>query len=540
MDDLKIWGPPGTGKTHTAREWMLNRITKNGCDPTRVAFVSYTNAAVDVAIERVGGACNLGPADLPYCATLHALCKRVLGVQGDWLADDHLTDFAESYGWELKARRGVVNDDGDLEEIAEKRGRDAICLQIWDFARQRLIDDPNEAYLEFLRYDLESGRRVGRAHFAQFVADYERWKTVNILRDYTDLLTEFTQHPRALPISVAVLDEAQDCSPLLWRVWDQITAKAEYRAVAADDDQAIYGYSGAKPELFNRRPARHRMKLSQSHRLSRAVAGVALGVISQNQNREPKIVRPKDVEGYVGRVALLEDALSHDPGSFYVLIRNWRLLKQITDDLEFQGIPYRMGGGRYCPWSDRGPLHAAHALAKLAAGEKVSREELRQLAKRLRADRKEGAPLHFGSKTKLEAWAKADPGDTLNLPELWETGWVTEDGAHRMVRKDWTLLELETTDRDRNAYAQADERGKLRERPRVQVGSIHGHKGAEADNVVVLAGCTGATERAVLDNNRREEEVRVAYVGVTRARRNCYILRPRMEPGIREGNLIDA
>jgi superfamily I DNA/RNA helicase len=817
VDDYKVWGPPGCGKTHEGQRWLLERIEEDKADPRRVAFVSYTNAAVDVAVERVSQQFRIEAQDIPYSATLHALCKRVMGVQGDWLADDHLIDFANAYGWELKVKRGSVSaDDGNLDELAEKKGRDSICLQIWDFGRQRLINDPAEAYLAFAQYDIEAARRINQPHFCAFVRDYEHWKNINFLRDYTDLLTEYLENPFALPISVAVLDEAQDCSPLLWEVWNRLTAEAEYRACLADDDQCqpvgtlvltsggykqieeldpdsdwvaawdrkdgaklagypfaitrrafsgeltkvtagdsvsrytpnhiclarwadaakdpdatvvylmrqgkrwrigwcqlirsdgifhpgararmeradalwilrvcankreasifesvysarfgiptvlfepangtqhydreaidlifrnlgdltenaiaclrsfgrdirypfytpewaqkrrggsatfevracnlltgymafpvhqagnrcawtpislewegytgwvysldvprfhtyiadgiathncIYSYGGATPQLFNNRKARVANKLRQSYRLPRRITRLALDVIGQNTNREPKEILPCDREGAVHRINALDDLPLLNDERWFLLVRNWRLLSQYVSELEYLGVPYRIGGGRYSPWVDRGPYRSAQALVRLAGGEEITRDELRTLTKRLRAGRSLAdldAPISYGSKKKIDDWAKQDGGAPLNITGLAGLGWFNVSGVKRILQKDWSLLELECSDRDRFAYAQADGRGNFEKRSLVQLGSIHGHKGAEAENVVVLEGCAGATDRAMRDHYRREEEIRVAYVAATRAKENLYLLRPRFEPGIFEWDLING
>jgi superfamily I DNA/RNA helicase len=64
--------------------------------------------------------------------------------------------------------------------------------------------------------------------------------------------------------------------------------------------------------------------------------------------------------------------------------------------------------------------------------------------------------------------------------------------------------------------------------PQIQVGTIHSVKGSEADNVVLLDSLTHRINSAISASEAAHDaECRVAYVGVTRARRSLYIMSER-------------
>lgn len=532
MDDLKLYGGPGSGKTESGLRWTIERV-EDGADVHGVAFVSYTNAAVDEAKSRVAETFGISDPDkeLPYSRTLHSLCYRALGISGqDWNAEQRIKDFGQQYGYDVAATRRSADEEG-VEGIRDAAGRDAVMLAVWEFGRQRLITHPYEAYRAFQEYDPDGTALIGFPRFKQFVSDYEEWKHKGCLRDYTDLLLELLERPVSLPVSVAVIDEAQDLSPLMWAAADILFADAPLRAVLGDDDQAIYSFGGADPLLMNKRPARQVVKLTQSHRLPRTVCEAAHGIISQNDNREPKDLQPRDYEGSAASAYDLSE-LPLSAGSWFLLVRNWRLKEQFTDWLEAHGLPYRIAGNRYSPWSERGPRQAAAAILTLSQGGIVSLGDLAALAKKTPAgnSKKTGAWV-YGAKTTLEEKAADRPSREVSWRDLFRYG-MTEEGFTRVMRGDLTLLEKHISDRDLRTYAAAQRAGTWAQPVRVTVGSIHSVKGRQADNVAVLAGCTAAPARGMLWPWRAEEERRVGYVGITRARERFYSLKAWPDDGV--------
>lgn len=540
MDDLKLYGPPGTGKTYSGLSWLEDRVNE-GADLFRTAFVSYTNAAVDEAKDRLCERFGVSSDDLPYTKTVHALCKKVLGITGSgWLADDRVTEFGEEYGYDLKSGRAARGDD-DLEAIREKGGRDAPYLKVWEFVRHRLIEDIDNGWEAYADYDPEGVAFVTCGRFRGFVEDYERWKNENALRDYTDLLTEFLANPQALSVSVAVVDECQDMSPLLWAVTDRLFARAEFRASLGDDDQCLYSYAGAVPSLMNNRQARHQVKLEKSYRLPRAVTRAALAIIEQNEGREPKRITPTDEEGEVGEAHFIEDLPLLNGESWHVLVRNWKIAQQIVPRLEEEGIPYRYGGDtRYSPWSERGPLRAVRTLLRLSEGEVVTLHDLWPLIQKSGSQRgdKPGA-WTYGVKRKLEAEASESPERPVSWRDLMPLG-MTLWGFERVMKRDLTVLTRDVSQRDLLTYDAALKRGTLGKPVLTTVTSVHGDKGREATNVVASTGCTGMTARALLRPWRIEEERRVAYVAATRAKKRLFVLPASPDDGVYEWDVMEV
>jgi hypothetical protein len=89
----KVFGPPGTGKTTKLIEAVINHV-KSGGHPERVAFLTFTNNAADVAKTRVLEASkkdlaelNLSTMSFPSFSTLHSLATRIGGLLGKKILD---------------------------------------------------------------------------------------------------------------------------------------------------------------------------------------------------------------------------------------------------------------------------------------------------------------------------------------------------------------------------------------------------------------------------------------------------------------------
>ena len=63
------------------------------------------------------------------------------------------------------------------------------------------------------------------------------------------MLVDLSENPSYIPqLKVVFLDEAQDLTPLQWKIAHLINEKTDRMFIAGDDDQAIYGFAGSSPD----------------------------------------------------------------------------------------------------------------------------------------------------------------------------------------------------------------------------------------------------------------------------------------------------
>ena len=76
------------------------------------------------------------------------------------------------------------------------------------------------------------------------------------------------------------IDEAQDLSPIQWKMFDVLKENSKHVILAGDDDQAIYGWAGADVKRFQQEPAKE-IVLPQSYRVPKLVQHIANNILSR-------------------------------------------------------------------------------------------------------------------------------------------------------------------------------------------------------------------------------------------------------------------
>jgi DNA helicase-2/ATP-dependent DNA helicase PcrA len=478
-----LLGPPGTGKT-TALLKIVEDAFAGGVRPDRVGYVAFTKKAATEALDRAKERFSLTEKDLPYFRTLHSLAFRSLGMRrSQMMGKPKIEEFGNIMG--LRMTSTVNMDEGAV--FGSEPGD--IALFVVNLARIRKIsleDQWRETPNDIPWFEVE---RVSRG--------LEEFKKAEAIYDFTDLLENWVATASAPELDLLVVDESQDLSRLQWDMVMKLAERAKQVVIAGDDDQAVFRWAGADVDYFLGLEG-DREVLGQSYRVPRKVQKVADDIIQRVTYRATKEWAPRDTDGEVNYHQSIS-TIDMSGGTWLVLARNNYLLGEAEEQCRREGLHYSRGGR---------PSVSARSLTAIKAWER--------LRKGSRADYREvGALLHYVRNNGADRPDRSN-FDMADVKRIW--GLLSEDIWHEAFER-MPLVE-------RLYLVAMLRRGeKITRDPRIKLSTIHSAKGGEADNVVLYTDMARRTYNGMRETP--DDELRVFYVGVTRAKESLHIITPQ-------------
>jgi len=588
----------GSGKTRvlTHRIAWLNEV--HGVPTHGIFAVTFTNKAAGEMRQRIDLQLRNGARGM-WIGTFHGLAHRLLRLH--W-ADARLPEAFQVMDSDdqLRLVKRVVQalelDDG---KFPAKQIAWWINAQKDEGRRpQHIQPEPHDAWLETMRQAyIEYQARCDRAGLVDFAELLLR--AHELLRDNSALLA----HYRAR-FGEILVDEFQDTNAIQYAFVRVLAGDSGHVFVVGDDDQAIYGWRGAKVENVQRFlkdfPGAQTIRLEQNYRSSANILNAANAVIAHNPDRIGKQLwtdsgdgEPIDLYAAYNEMDearyLVERARQwvRDGGSYgdiAVLYRSNAQSRAFEEALLSEQVPYRVYGGMR--FFERAEIKDALAYLRLltnrnddAAFERAvntpargigerTLDEVRRVARAQSLSLWEaamlatqGGDLAARARNALAGFlnlVQQIGGETTQMPLAERIDHVLVRSA---LREHWSKESRNTLDsesrsdnldelvsvasrfvqRDQDEEGAADmselvaflsyaslEAGEGQAQAGedgVQLMTLHSAKGLEFP-LVFLAGLEEGLfpgARSLEESGRLEEERRLAYVGITRARQKLVL-----------------
>ncbi|WSR01577.1 ATP-dependent DNA helicase UvrD2 [Streptomyces sp. NBC_01210] len=512
----------GTGKTRAITHRIAYGVRAGILQPASVLAVTFTNRA---AGEMRGRLRQLGAGGV-QARTFHSAALRQLQYFWPKVVGGELPRLLErkiQLVAEAAARCRIRLDRNELRDVTSEIE--------WAKVTQTVPADYPAAVAK-------SHRDAPRdpAEISQVYGMYEQLKrdrsvidfedvlllTVGILQDRHDIADQIRRQYHHF-----VVDEYQDVSPLQQRLLDLWLGDRDSLCVVGDASQTIYSFTGATPDhLLNfrtRHPGATMVKLVRDYRSTPQVVHLANGLLSQAHGRaaehrlelisqreagpEPAYTEyadePAEAEGTARRIRDLI-ASGVPAGEIAVLYRINAQSEVYEQALADAGVPYQLRGAER--FFDRPEVREA-GVALRGAARAGGNDSL--------LDDAEGLPAQVRAVLSTKGWTTEPPAGSGAVRDRWESL-----AALVRLAEDYVRVKPEATLAD--LVAELDERAAAQHAPTVQgvtLASLHSAKGLEWDAVFLV----GLTEGMMpityaKTDDQVEEERRLLYVGVTRAR----------------------
>lgn len=513
----------GTGKTRAITHRIAYGVRSGVLQPASVLAVTFTNRA---AGEMRGRLRQLGAGGV-QARTFHSAALRQLqyfwpkAVGGEL---PRLVDRKVQVVAEAAARCRIRLDRNELRDVTGEIE--------WAKVTQTVPEDYPAAAAK-------SGREAPRdpAEIARVYGMYEQLKRERGVIDFEDVLlltVAVLQDRHDIAETVRrqyqhfVVDEYQDVSPLQQRLLELWLGDRDSLCVVGDASQTIYSFTGATPDhLLNfrhRHPHATVVKLVRDYRSTPQVVQLANGLLSQARGRaaehrlelvsqrgpgpEPVYAEfadePAEAEGTARRVREL--IASGVPASEIAILYRINAQSEVYEQaLADAGVPYQLRGAER--FFERPEVREAGLLLRGAA--RAGGHSDPQLADV--AD----VPSQVRAVLSTRGWTTEPPAGSGAVRDRWESLAALVRLAEDFVRAkpEATLADL---------VAELDERASAQHAPTVEgvtLASLHAAKGLEWDAVFLVGLAEGMMPITYAKTDEQvEEERRLLYVGVTRAR----------------------
>ena len=293
---LMVLAGPGSGKTFVITHRIKYLIEGPGINPAHILVVTFSRAAAKEMKDRFEKLCKKSPVTFgTFHSVFFNLLKTAYGFGSEQIASDELRYTLIK---ELIKRNSIENEDINtlagnlLNEIALVK-QDNISIKNY-YSNSISSDTFKKIYSD---YESELEAR-GKLDFEDMLS-----LTYELLSERSDILKAVQNRYRYI-----LVDEFQDINFLQYNIIKLMAGEKQNITVVGDDDQSIYRFRGARPEIMLgfERDFRNVKKvfLDINFRSSTQIVNASTKLISFNSKRFPKNFKAKNGDG--APVSLIE------------------------------------------------------------------------------------------------------------------------------------------------------------------------------------------------------------------------------------------
>lgn len=356
---LLILAGAGSGKTRVISHKFAYLLKSKRLTPDSILTVTFTNKAAREMKERIA---SLSGKNLngPWIGTFHSQCCRILRKEIDKLGFGHdFTIYDDDDQCNLI--RHILREFKFHEALFKGVAAKISSLKSSLISPEEFLSTGDGFGFDeklakvYMRYQAEL-KRCNALDFDDLIGF-----TVMLFEKCPEILKKYQD-----AFSYILVDEFQDTNYAQYKLLKLIASRHRNISVVGDDDQSIYRFRGADvTNVFRFEkdfPGTRIIKLEQNYRSTQNILSVASAVISRNPKRKPKELwtgrgcgekvcycwlNNEDEEASHVTKTIRELYLKgpYDYRDFAILYRVNAQSRSIEEALRSEGVPYRIVGG---------------------------------------------------------------------------------------------------------------------------------------------------------------------------------------------------
>lgn len=548
---LLVLAGAGSGKTKVLTHRVAYFISEGIMKPEQALLLTFTNKAAAEMRERIVKILNLSNTkSAVFSGTFHSFCVRVLRLDGKFIGIP---------------MNFIIYDDIDQKE-AVKEIMERFNLSTDKYNPSSILGGIGEAKNQLLNPEEYLGfvRNEWQEVVAKVYKEYEKILSDNGALDFDDLLIKtvklFKGSPEVLnkwthQLTHIFVDEWQDTNKIQYTLTKLLVGSKKNITAVGDASQSIYSWRGADYRNINFLIKDYAgikiVNLEQNYRSTQNILEAANQVISKNtshpvlklwtnkeQGSKIKLYSARngfdEADFVVNEIQELKKYNSREYSDVAVLYRTNAQSRTMEEALLHGGIPYTLVGG--VKFYDRKEIKDVISFIRYIVNPKdsVSKKRIEKIGirrfEKLDKFRQESKDLTFLSTLELLD-ASVAATDYLSLFQK-----ETEENIARLenikelrsVATEFPTLN-EFLENVALVEAQQDSEKHVSKtnikKEAVTLMTLHSAKGLEFPIVFIVGMEEGLFphSRSLMDSSQLEEERRLAYVGITRAKEILYL-----------------
>jgi len=550
---------PGSGKTRVLTNRIIHLINEKNISKDNILCVTFTNKAAKEIKERIAHSLNESESYVSWVGTFHSICSRILRKDGRYVGVG--VNFVV---YDTNDSLALIKESMKSLNIDIKKINPYAVMEAISSAKNEMVDENEYTKISFNFFY----KNVSRIYPL-----YQKKLRENNALDFDDIigmtLKLFLEHPLILEkyqdaFKFILIDEYQDTNKAQYTLAKMLAEKYKNLFVVGDMSQAIYSFRGADYRNILQLEKDYKnlivYHLDQNYRSTKKILESAVKVIKNNPSHIHLDLWTDNEEGdeidlftgmneheesmYVCDSIQRHRSLGLDFSKFAILYRTNAQSRTIEEYLIRSGIPYKIFGG--VGFYSRKEIKDLVSYLKVfynpkdsISWERVLNTPTRGVGdKTIEKIKEANFDLNLiDQKTKFpfsDLIQSADLHSTLELLDmvLEKTNYISwiNDGTEEAESRIENIQELRSVASqfllladflENVSLIESSNKAKDSEVEAVTLMTVHSAKGLEFEHVYMIGMEEGLFphSRSLMNPTEIEEERRLMYVAITRARR---------------------